>query len=270
MAGTQESFRGDIPREVVGSPEWGFIEFQGRIGQIYQEHDAACGYGPDTMFAKLIGNTVTLSKAVRKGAGLPTIDRALTNVFVWTATLANEAHLPLFDVLLEKFLLGCPRCHKSPCNLAHDVPCIPTDEPFDGQFSLDPSLNGWQEHFAQLYPNNFKGAPQDALKQCSSRLFEEAGELLSSTHADIERDQTALSHHDLANDKRFPWRGEFADTLAWSFAVAEALKRLKGDYKIGTSLKEKYFFGCPYCKQSPCRCLREVTVIEELSKWELP
>lgn len=104
----------------------------------------------------------------------------------------------------------------------------------------------------------------------AGRVFEEVGGLLSSTHPDIDHDQSALSPHDLPRDKMFPWRGEFADVLAWSFATAEMLNRITGNYSLGKSLQEKYSNGCPYCKSRYCSCPREITVIEELGKWEAP
>lgn len=260
---------GDVPHELIGTPDWGFAELQGAIDLTYKEHNEASGYGPDTMFAKLVGNTVTLSKAIRKETiDFETVDRALVNVFTWTTSIANEAHLSLSEVISEKFSQGCPRCHNNPCSLAHDEPCEKTDKPFGGEPNLLSSLNGWQDYFASLYPNNYRGEPSQVLRQCASRLFEEVGELLSSTHPDIERDQNSLSHHDLQNDSHFPWRGEFADVLAWSFAVAESVKKLKGNYSVGKSLQEKYSSGCPYCHNLSCSCPREITVIDELSRME--
>jgi NTP pyrophosphatase (non-canonical NTP hydrolase) len=260
-----------INHEGAEGSEWDFHILQARVDRIYKEHDEVCGYGPDTMFAKLIGNAVTLSKASGKAyLDIETIDRALSNVFIWTATIANKAQLQLFNLVAEKFMLGCPRCHNIPCNLAHDKPCEEGKGEFNGQMELLNTIDGWQDHFANLYPNNFKGDLRLALRKNSSRVFEEAGELLSSTHQDINRDQTLLSHHDLPRDKNFPWRGEFADVLAWSFAVAETLNRITGSYSLGKSLEDKYSNGCPYCGGERCYCPRDTTVIEELSKWEAP
>lgn len=116
----------------------------------YKEHDKVNEYGPDTMFAKLIGNAVTLSKAARKEPlDIPALDRALTNVVVWTTSIANTAYLPLLDVMAEKYLLGCPRYHNMPCNLAHDIPCERSDTLPKGGLTFRSTLDGWQEHMAK-------------------------------------------------------------------------------------------------------------------------
>lgn len=93
---------------------------------------------------------------------------------------------------------------------------------------------------------------------------------MSSTHPDIERDQNRVSQHDLAQDDLSPWRGEFADVLAWSLATAEALRRISNNYSLEKSLKETYKEGCPSCGGSACICPREKTVIEALKEREQP
>ncbi len=270
MAGFKgENGQGFTPRkEALKASEWDFGAFTARVGEIYGEHNRNVDYQPDTMFAKLIGNVVTLKKAASKNPPqLTDVSDALTRTLAWLSSIAGDAGISLDEVLEEKFGKGCPRCHCIPCNLAEGRACRKTDAPFQGQLRTPTSIDGWRDHLAQIYPNNYKDVdPARALQNVTSRLYDEAGELLSSTHPDIERDQSRVSQHDLQQDDLSPWRGEFADVLAWSLATAEALRRISNNYSLEKSLKETYKEGCPSCGGSVCVCPREKTVFEALLK----
>lgn len=95
--------------EIEPGKEWGLAQLQQRVRGIYEQHDIECEYGPDTMLAKLVGNVTTLTHAARKTPDdLKTIDRSLTNVLIWTTTIANIANLDLQEVMQEKFGAGWP------------------------------------------------------------------------------------------------------------------------------------------------------------------
>lgn len=224
------------------------------------------------MLVKLLGNTLALKKAIERNPdSIEVMDRHLTNVFIWTATVANCSHLDLFRAISEKYALGCPRCHHFPCLLAQDQVCERNDLPWGNLPGVIPTrLDGWQEHLAKMYPNNFTASPLGSLKFAASKLYEEVGELISSTDPRIKEEVGIFSHHDTPDDSLEPWRGEIADVLAWSFAVAEGLKRLTGDYSIERSLREKYSNGCWYCKSQKCICPKETTLLGELYKWQPP
>jgi len=105
--------------EIEPQEKWGFGELQKRVREIYQEHDAQCDYGPDTILAKLMGNVVTLTHALRKTPNdFETINRSLANVFIWTSTLANVSNINIAQIMEEKFGEGCPHCKQMPCFLA--------------------------------------------------------------------------------------------------------------------------------------------------------
>lgn len=248
---------------------WRFHELQFRVRDIYEKHDRDCGYGPDTMLIKLIGNAEVLKKIARKDpSNIEALDRALTNVFIWLSTVSNDAQIPMENVILEKYGNGCQRCRQIPCVMTHGQECTDSDN-FLGTRppKLPESLEDWQKHLANIYPNNFAQGLETALAATSERLLEEVGELISSTHADVERELSQYSRYRNHEDETFPWKGEIADVMAWGFAVAEVLKRLTdGKYSLETSLREKYTDGCPFCHSAQCACPREVTIIEKLRR----
>ena len=257
------------PEQKRSTETWRFYELQTTTRDIYEAHDQECGYGPDTMLVKLLGNAEFLKKVARKNPeNTDALDRALTNVFIWTATVANRAQTRLDYVLMEKYGDGCQRCKQIPCLIAQDKDCVdaenflPTNPP-----PIPQSINEWQKHLASIYPNNFANGPLQALKFASERLQEEVSELISSTHRDVERELSPYSRYQNNEERTFPWKGEISDVLAWGLGVAEAIRRLTGEeYSLEDSLKEKYNDGCPYCHTAQCHCPREVTIIEELSR----
>ena len=257
------------PEREPSGKTWGFYELQTRVVDIYEAHDRECGYGPDTMIVKLLGNAEVLKRiARRKPDDIQALDQALTNVLIWTATFANAARTPIQSILLEKYGNGCQRCRQIPCVMTHGQECVDSPNFLGTKPEKTPeSLGEWQAHLAAIYPNNFLQGADEALKMTTERVLDEIVELASSTHQDIERELSPLSRHRNHEDKAFPWKGEIADVLAWSFGVAEVLRRrTNGEYSVETSLKEKYSESCPYCKHPQCGCPKEVTVIDDLSK----
>ncbi len=255
------------PRRSETEPrkEWGFSELQQRVSAIYEKHDVECGYGPSTILAKLLGNAVTLKQVIRKTPeDFKSVDRSLTNVFIWTATFANVATMDLEQILEKKFGSGCPHCKQMPCLLAKNQKC---EKPQDWKPSLPlnntpRSLEQWQNHLESMYPNNFTGNLKEILIKASGRVTDEIGELIGSSYGDTEEELRAVSFQD---DMK-PWESEIADTIAWSFAIANCLKRIKGNYSMETSLREKYKEGCSYCKSPRCICPKAKTFIDELKK----
>lgn len=258
--------------EVLKPQDWNFDAFTKRVGEIYKKHNEEVDYQPDTMFAKLIGNARTLKKASEaKPPQLADVSSALTRTLAWLGSIALDGGLSLDKMLMEKYGRGCPRCHCIPCNLAEGKACEKTNVPFQQEeLPASTTIDGWCDHLARIYPNNYNNADTASiLKHVAYRVLDEAEELLSSTHPDIERVQSKFSHHDLKQDESAPWRGEFADVLAWSLATAEALRRISNDYSLEKSLKETYKEGCPSCGSSTCVCPREKTVMEALRKRDM-
>lgn len=254
--------------EIEPRKEWGFAQLQQRVKDIYEQHDIECRYGPDTMLAKLVGNASTLEHTVRDPNNFLFIDRSLTNVFIWTATFANKAGLNLQDILVKKSGQGCPHCKQMPCLLTKGKECKPT-EPFYERFVKTPiSLDAWQKHFAEMYSNNFKGDLQKFLKFSANKIALEIGELIGSSYKDIQQELQSVSF----NDGMKPWESEIADILAWSFAMANCLDKMRNQeggcrgYSLEVSLEEKYKNSCPYCKSPKCVCAKAETFIDELKK----
>lgn len=244
--------------------EWGFSQLQTRVSDIYREHDLECQYGPSTMLAKLLGNAVTLKQVIRKTPDdFDSIDRSLTNIFIWAATFANEADMDLEKVLENKFGLGCPHCKQMPCSLAKGTPCEkPLLMEHQLPFIIPRSLEEWQSHLESMYPNNFTGNLNETLLKACNRVSDEIGELIGSSYRDIEKELKTVSFQ----DNMQPWESEIADAIAWSFAIANCLKRIRGTYSIEQSLRDKYDKGCPYCKSPKCVCPKAKTFIEELKR----
>lgn len=245
--------------------EWGFSELQQRVKDVYEEHDKECGYDPSTILAKLLGNATTLKQVTRKTPDdFSSIDRSLTNIFIWTATFADEANMDLGKILENKFGSGCPHCKQMPCLLAKGEECgKPLDwKPSPPSNNPPRSLDQWQNHLEVMYPNNFIGDLAEILKKASGRVADEIGELIGSSYRDIEEELRAVSFQ----DDMQPWESEIADVIAWSFAVASCLRQTNVNYSAEQSLKEKYKEGCPYCKSPKCICPKAKTFIEELKK----
>lgn len=252
--------------EIEPAREWGFAQLQQRVTDIYREHDIECGYGPDTMLAKLVGNASTLEHVVKDPSNFLLIDRCLTNVFIWTATFANKAGLDLQDILAEKFGQGCPHCKQMPCLLTKGKECK-TSEPFYDRLIETPiSLNEWQKHFAEMYSNNFEGNLNNFLRFSASKIITEIGELIGSSYRDIQQELKSVSF----NDDMKPWESEIADILAWCFAMANCLDKMRnqgGDYRgysLEVSLEEKYKNGYSYCNSPKCICVKEKIFIDNL------
>lgn len=246
--------------------EWSFHDLQTRVLEIYEQHDLECGYGPDTILVKLLGNAEILKKIVRKDPqNIEALEKALTNIFIWTATIANEGRIIISNTMSDKYAYGCPRCGHIPCLLTRGEPCKDTGN-FLGTIpqSMPNTISQWQKHLAEIYPNNFASGMQEALKITSERLLDEVSELISSTHPDVERELSQFSVYRSREDQTFPWKGEIADVLAWALGVAEVLNRLTENYSVEKSLIEKYKDGCPTCHHPRCQCPREKTIIEDL------
>ncbi len=183
----QEVYVGKGP-EPESWRKWGFKELQQRVGNIYQEHDTVCGYGPDTMLAKLLGNASTLEHAAKDPNNFFLIDRSLTNVFIWATTFANKAGLDLQDILAEKFGQGCPHCKQMPCLLTKGQECKPNEPFYERLLETPTSLDEWQNHFAEMYSNNFKGDLNNFLKFSASKIITEIGELTGSSYRDTHKE----------------------------------------------------------------------------------
>ncbi|MBF8250199.1 MAG: hypothetical protein HW400_800 [Candidatus Levybacteria bacterium] len=247
--------------------EWGFSELQLRVKNIYEQHDLECGYGPDTTLIKLSVSALALQKLLKKADNpdaFPSINRNLTNVFIWTATFANIADLDLQSIMEKKFGQGCPHCKQMPCLLAKGEKCIaPLLSTENKDMIVPPSnLEEWQKHLAKMYSNNLQGDIAKALTITSSKLIEESIELSGSSYADLLRE---LNEGSFQNEM-LPWESEIADVLAWAFAISNCLDVKNGSYSAEKSLKEKYKDSCPYCKSPKCICKKEKTFIEELKK----
>lgn len=269
MVGPEEL--GPNGQEFHAEREWYFSDLQGRVNRIYREHDEECEYGPDTMFVKLLGNALHLKRAVKLDPeNNERLDRALTNIVIWTTTIANYGNIDLLTAVGEKYWGGCPRCKQMPCLASHEEKCQDLGLSWGNiPGNLPVGIDQWQKHFARMYPNNFHGRDLDDVKTfIADKLIEEGIELFISTDPGLNRDLTDLSHHDQKDDGIEPWKGEIADILAWSFAMAEALKRTNDNYSLEKSLREQYDDGCAYCKQSKCQCPQEKTILEQLHKWQ--
>lgn len=244
---------------------WGFSELQQRVKNIYEEHDIECGYGPDTMLVKLSGSALALQKLLKKTPNnFASIDRNLTNVFIWAATFANAGKLDLQGIMEKKFGQGCPHCQQMPCLLSKGEECNPPQFPSENKDKITPpsNLEEWQEHLKKMYSNNFQGEIAKALISTSSKLTEETIELSGSSYADILRELKEASFP----DEMLPWESEIADVLAWAFAISNCLDLKNGSYSIRGSLQEKYKEGCSYCKSSKCVCTKAETFVDELKK----
>lgn len=251
--------------ETEPSQEWGFEKLQQRVQDIYEKHDIECGYGPDIMLTKLSGSALSLQKLFKNTPdNFASIDRNLTNVFIWTATFANAGRLDLQKIMEEKFGQGCPHCRQMPCLLSKGEKCILPQFPSEQKKKITPPSNlaEWQEHLKKMYSNNFQGDIAKALISTSSKLTEETIELSGSSYTDILRELKEASFP----DEMRPWESEIADVLAWAFAVSNCLDLKNGGYSVGKSLQEKYKDGCPYCKSLKCICRKAKTFIEELKR----
>jgi len=102
-----------------------------------------------------------------------------------------------------------------------------------------------------------------SLRFCSNKVLEEAGELIGSAYADIEKELKGVSFDSILTSS---FKSEMADLIAWAMASANCLAVKNGQYSIEKSLKEKYKDGCPYCKSPTCVCSKAKTFIEELRK----
>jgi NTP pyrophosphatase (non-canonical NTP hydrolase) len=259
-----EKYR-QLPKiEIESNQEWGFNELQKRVDYIYKDHDIKCDYGPDTMLAKLMGNVITLTHVLRKTPNeLETINRSLTNVFIWTTSVANIADINMQEIIKEKFGEGCPHCKQMPCFLVQGERC---EKPLESavkinQLTIPTSLSNWQEHLKKMYSNNYTGDLIQSMRFCSNKVLEETGELIGSAYADIEKELNGVSFDSVLTSS---FKSEMADLIAWSMAVANCLDVKKGRYSIEISLNEKYKDGCPYCKSPKCICKKEKTFMEEL------
>jgi NTP pyrophosphatase (non-canonical NTP hydrolase) len=165
----------------------------------------------------------------------------------------------------EKFGEGCPHCKQMPCLLTEGKKCEKPKEPIlkINQLVTPTSLNNWQEHLRKMYSNNYKGDIMQAMRFCSNKVLEEAGELIGSAYADTERELKGVSFDSVLASS---FKSETADLIAWSMAVANCLDVKNCRYSIELSLREKYKDGCPYCKSPRCICRKEKTFIEELRK----
>lgn len=251
--------------EVEPRERWGFSELQKRVANIYQEHDEECGYGPDTMLVKLSGNALALQKLLKRTPdNFASIDRNLTNVFIWTATFANAGKLDLQSIMEKKFGQGCPHCKQMPCLLSEGENCIPPQLPGPEKDKITPlsNLEEWQDHLKKMYSNNFQGDIAKALVFTSSKLIEESLELSGSSYSDILRELKEGSFQ----DEMLPWESEIADVLAWAFAISNFLDVKNGNYAAEKSIQAKYKEGCPYCKSPKCICAKAETFIAGLKK----
>lgn len=263
MVGLEGRDRAIDPRELEPHRDWGFSELQSRVDSIYKEHDLSCGYGPDTMLAKLNGNATNLKQFLRRDTDFSHIDRALANVFIWTATFANEGGIDIQGVLSEKFGQGCPHCYQMPCLLTKGEECI---MPLGERPTVDnapQTIGGWQNHFAEMYGNNYsEGFSVEAGRGVAGRILDEVGELIAASYQDVQDEQQLVSF----KDEMKPWESEIADVLAWGFALANGLKLRDGKYSIGKSLARQYEKGCSYCGAPKCQCKRANTFIDEMRR----
>ncbi len=247
---------------------WNFETLQQRVSEIYEAHDERYKYGAPMMLARITGNVHHLKEAIKKEPDNHLLlEKSLTNVVIWTLTLANYVYLDVQDPLTEKFGSGCPRCHQIPCTLASEGVCIKNpDAPWGNAGGKKPqTIEDWQTHLTQLYPNNYWGEPQEILAKTASRLGDEVEELIASNDLSLIDDDNRMSHHDIPLDQQPAWKGEFADVLAWSMAVAEALNRKTGgNFSLEKSLHENYKNGCPFCNRPHCVCPKDASIFEEI------
>lgn len=251
--------------EIEPREEWGFEKLQQRVKDIYEQHDFECGYAPDLMLVKLSGSALALQKLLERATNnFASIDRNLTNVFIWTATFANAGKLDIQSIMEKKFGQGCPHCKQMPCLLTKGEKCNPLKFESKEKIQINPpsDMQEWQEHLKKMYSNNFEGEIGKALTFISFKLIEETIELSGSSYADILRELTEASFQ----DEMLPWESEIADVLAWTFAIANCLDIKDGGYSVEKSLQEKYKEGCPYCKSPKCVCPKAKTFIDELKK----
>lgn len=250
------------PIESGRPQEWGLDKLQGRVADIYETHDRMCGYEPADMLGKLQGNIINLSQFLRHDLEFSHVDRALTNVVIWTATFANAAEVNVQNVLSEKFGSGCPHCYQMPCLLTTGAECkIPegvTSRPVAE--NVPQTIDDWQTHLGIMYRNDYPNNEfsLEAARKVSLRILEEAAELVAASYSDVQAEQQLASF----DDGMKPWESEIADVLAWSFALANGLK-LRNGYSLGKSLQEKYAKGCFYCGLPQCGCTRTKTFIKE-------
>ncbi len=252
--------------EKAETKPWGFAELQRKIDFVYSDHNERCGYTPDTILGKLTGNATNLRQFARREKGVELMDKALTIVFAWTISYANEAGVDIQKTMSEKFGKGCPHCFQMPCVLAKGQECVPPEidpRPFR-DVPVPETLSEWQSHLKELYSVNFKDNEfsDKKAKEVCLKIVEEAGELSAASYDDVQKLQSLASF----NDGMDPVESELADVVAWSFALANGLDILYEGYSLEDSMREKYGSGCPSCGQPQCVCPKATTVISQMKE----
>jgi hypothetical protein len=257
---------GELSHELVGKPLWGFEILQSRIEDIYSEHNRQVGYDDKDMSLKVVRHAGLLFQAGREDhPDAEVLDTALVKTFSWLTTYANETDISLQEVLEEKYGQGCPRCHNLPCRLSVGEQCVQSDIVFEREIETPETISGWKEHLAKIYPNNFINvSTTQALRNVTDRLLKEAVELVTSTDPEVQEPQNQFSQFHSDEDKTSPWRGEFADVLAWGLAVAQVIERVKPGYSFAKSIENQFENGCPFCQSPRCICDKKDTLNDRI------
>jgi NTP pyrophosphatase (non-canonical NTP hydrolase) len=87
-------------------------DLQEAIERTYGERDRARGV-PSTV-AWLAEEVGELAQAVRKGNHEQQVHE-FGDVVAWVATLANQQGVDLSEAV-QRYMVGCPRCERMPCN----------------------------------------------------------------------------------------------------------------------------------------------------------
>ena len=168
---------------------------------------------------------------------------ALASVFARTIAYADSfIELPLVESLCEKYPgTNCAYCHSFPCE------CKKSRE---GQIrlasvsslQLEWTITDWIKHMEDVYgaKNRERGIDFMLL-----RLMEEMHEAEDAHLFDGTRNPNITLTVRRQNIAR-----EFADVLAWIFAIAGVLK-----LDIQKSVEERYGGKCQRCHKRPCDCL---------------
>jgi len=97
-------------------------EFQKLIESLYLDKDRARGV--DRTFLWFTEEVGELAEAVRTGRR-EALEAEFADVLAWLSTLASLTGVDLEAAAAAKYLPGCPKCRRSPCNCPEPGTTLP-------------------------------------------------------------------------------------------------------------------------------------------------
>ncbi len=165
----------------------------------------------------------------------------LANMFSRICCVAENfrGQLNFTETLVGKY----PMTH---CSYCQEMPCVceykernPSVRAFQEGVQLEWTLSDWQEHFAELYGEQNKGAdrgPNVVLLQ----IFGEVTELL-----EVAEEAPMYSIDELTR----LFSEELSDVFAWTIGFANLF-----GIDFEEAVEKVYRNGCPSCRREVCKC----------------